>query len=133
MAISFHSLLKEIPKLNFNDYVLSKWRTGSRYICNPAPTDTDNDTMFLVTDIEKARQALRDDNWKEGGSGEKGRPMISFKKTVDGVLENYIVIDDVEHYQKWVTATELSKRLNLLKKNDRIELFGVIVDGNTLY
>lgn len=48
--------------------ILSKWPTGSRYICNPPPTDTDNDTVILVASFEEATKALLADGWEEGGS-----------------------------------------------------------------
>jgi aspartyl-tRNA synthetase len=48
--------------------ILSKWPTGSRYICNPAPTDTDNDTVILVSDIEAATKDLVANGWEVGGS-----------------------------------------------------------------
>lgn len=58
---------------------------------------------------------------------------FSAKKTIDGVLYNYIVMDDREKFKKWVTATELSRKLNLTKKEDRIAVFNTIVNEEPLY
>lgn len=113
--------------------VLSYWSTGSRYICDPPPMDTDNDTVILVEDLQKVYEILLKEEWKPGGSYHENDKWISFKKEINGVLENYIVTQDTELYGKWVTATELCKKLNLLRKEDRIITFKVVVEGATLY
>jgi hypothetical protein len=64
---------------------------------------------------------------------DKTNQFRSFKKTVNGVVENYILVDDVEVFTKWVTATELCKKLNLLNKNDRIAVFNVVVNGEKMF
>lgn len=58
---------------------------------------------------------------------------FSAKKTIDGVVYNYIVMEDQDKFNKWVTATELSRKLNLTKKEDRIAVFNTIVDEVSLY
>lgn len=60
-------------------------------------------------------------------------PFKSFKKTVDGVVENYILVDNPDTFTKWVTATELCKKLNLLEKKDRIAVFDVVVNGEKMF
>lgn len=112
---------------------ISTWPTGSRYICNPPPADTDNDSVILVKDLQKAFKALVEDYWEVDGSYAATAEWMSFKKDIDDVKENYIVMQDLERYGKWITATELAKKLNLLEKKDRIAVFEVIVGGNTLY
>ncbi len=109
---------------NFLDY----WPSGSRYICNPPPTDTDNDTVILAENIAAACDALVKDGWEYGGSYVIGDYWFSYKKTVDGVVENFIVTQDSSQFAKWKKATELCKTLNLLNKNDRVAVFRAIVD-----
>lgn len=112
---------------------ISKWPTGSRYICNPPPTDTDNDTVVLVKSLHESAGELTRDGWTIDGNYGPDEEWISLKKEIDGVKENYIMMQNLERYGKWVTATELAKKLNLLEKTDRIAVFDVIVGGNTLY
>lgn len=105
--------------------------TGSRYICNPAPTDTDDDTVVLWEEgtLNKAIDVYLDAGWKMGGSYIPGNKWQSFKLNE----LNHIVTDNLEYYQKFITATNVAKRLNLLKKEDRVVLFDCIVHGNPYY
>lgn len=117
---------------------LGWWPTGSRYICSPAPTDTDKDTVIYVERRVDAIVKLYEQGWNFNGEDygvpdKKEEEWFSVKKTINGILENYIVTQNKERFYRWVTATELAKKLNLLKKEDRISLFNVIVDGEKLY
>ena len=116
---------------------ISSWPTGSRYICNPAPTDTDNDTVVLVEDLEKAKTALVSFGWTVSGEGygsvKNDDGWFSAKKEIDGVLENLIVMHEQDKFAKWINATELSKKLNLVNKQDRITVFSFVVDGSPLF
>lgn len=117
---------------------ICSWPTGSRYICNPPPTDTDDDTVILVDDLETATKHLLEDGWDIPLS-DNYKDMknldgwFSAKKKVDDVLKNYIVMADLDKFNNWVKATEVAKRLNLLDKKDRIFLFSVIVDGAPVF
>jgi len=130
-------------KLHFTNYI-NCWPTGSNYICNPPVTDTDRDTVFFVEDLYGAAEALEKDGWDLGGSrsalspdgwviGDASRDWMSFKKNIDGILENYILTKNFQFFTNFVNATELAKKLNLQKKEDRVTLFSVIVDGKALY
>ena len=118
---------------------LAAWPTGSRYICNPPVITTDVDFVLFVEDIQAAYKQLRETSWKIGGeeNATYGEPEVdgwfSAKKTINGEVVNYIVVSDQDQFSKWVTATELAKKLNLLKKDDRIALFEVVVRGEKLY
>ena len=119
--------------------VISSWPTGSRYICNPAPMDTDEDTVILVSNLKEALSVLLEQGWTIAGSEsyeqkeEEVSIWFSAKRSVEGTLYNFIVTTDEERFRRWVTATELSKKLNLLKKQDRIAVFQVIVDEQTMW
>lgn len=116
------------------------WKThpvGSRVTCNPAPTDTDRDTLVLI----KARQAEEFvDELQNAGckvelgdgyaadalnSGQAGR-FQSYRMGED----NLIVTIDEKFYGRFVAATSVAKRLNLLDKSDRIALFQAVLYGN---
>lgn len=118
---------------------LAAWPTGSRYICNPPVTNTDDDYVLFVEDIKAAYLELLDTNWTIGGANNASYAVedvgewFSAKKHINGEVVNYIVVGNQETFSKWVTATELCKKLNLLKKEDRIALFEVVVKGEKLY
>jgi hypothetical protein len=98
--------------------------TGSNYICDPPVTDTDIDYAVLVDDIHKAESYLSGQGWAYGGSAGDDDRFASYKK--DNI--NVILMTDPLYYNRFLAATEIAKKLNLLKKEDRIYLFGVIAD-----
>ena len=105
------------------------WPTGSRYICDPPPTDTDNDTIVLVEDGVAFDSILMTNGWEFGGSFFEGDQWYSYKKLVNGVIENLIITEKHDLFARWKLATEVSKKLNLVDKRDRIIVFQLIVDG----
>jgi len=112
--------------MKFEDVVYASYPTGSRYICNPPPLDTDNDTVFLVNGYYDWKQMLLDEGWGDCGEEyEKGEDFHAYRKGE----ENYIVTEDDDFYQSYVKATEGAKALNLLNKEDRIKLF-IAVNGS---
>ena len=107
----------------FNDCVIKSHPTGSRYICNPAPTDTDNDTVFLVNGYHDYATILKENGWETCGEEyEQSDKFQAFRKGE----ENYIVTESPLFYLSYLKATEAAKALNLLKKEDRILLFQTI-------
>lgn len=113
-------------------------RTGSREICNPAPTDTDEDWVVLVSKplYEDLIEELFSQGYEIGGSDPQPAEVDdcvdlygefdSFKK---GDI-NYIVTTSKEFYENFGRATALAKKLNLVKKEDRITLFQVFLYDN---
>jgi hypothetical protein len=110
--------------MQFQDCVLKSHPTGSRYICNPAPTDTDNDTVFLVNGYHDWVSILLNDGWEDCGKQYEGHD-AEFRAFRKGE-ENYIVTEDIQFYLSYLKATEGAKALNLLNKEDRIKLFQAI-------
>lgn len=109
--------------MQFEDCVYRSYPTGSRYICNPPPMDTDNDTIFLVNGYYDWQQMLLDDGWEDCGVDyETDGDFRAFRKGE----ENYIVTEDDDFFMSYVKATEGAKALNLLNKEDRIKLFVAI-------
>lgn len=108
----------------FTDCILKSHPTGSRYICNPAPTDTDNDTVFLVNGFYDWVNTLRNEGWEDCGPDyeETGR-FRAFRKGE----ENFICTEEEDFYLSYVKATEGAKALNLLNKEDRIKLFHTVL------
>lgn len=125
--------------------------TGSKYICNPAVNDTDEDWVVLHHErivgptrnwdgdlVQDAiyfnptsgvgGRRLIDDDWYVAGSADEQGKTISFKKIIGKVNYNLICTCDPNHYDLWVKATEEAKRLNLVNKFDRVMLFEEMFD-----
>lgn len=114
--------------------------TGSRYTCFPAVTNTDADfiveclgdyeTLQLVDDLkalgwydsrDSVSQEMRD------AYADVSLNFVSLKHPSS--VANLIITGDAEFARRWRGATEVSKRLNLLDRNDRVVLFRAIRDG----
>ena len=122
----------EKPAANFNELVISKWPTGSNYICSPPVEDTDIDyVVFVKGTLQSAKAYLHNEGWNLCGKeyDEGSTEWFAMRKGKD----NYIVMNDQERFSKWVNATELAKKLNLTNKDHRILLFNTIIDGMTHY
>ena len=110
--------------------------TGSRVICDPAPTDTDEDFIVLVDgeDFFDLIQELCANKYELGGSdvtpSEDFAPNVweGFQSYKKGEI-NLIVTCSEEFFGKFVGATIVAKSLNLLDKSDRIALFQKILYG----
>lgn len=113
--------------------VLDFKAVGSRVTCNPPPTDTDQDWLALVPGRQWTAfsDALTGEGWEIGGSmvpnGENYLPadqrFLSFTKGID----NIIATCSLEFYKRFLAATSVSKRFNLLDKGDRIALFQAVL------
>lgn len=109
---------------------------GSRVTCNPPVLDTDEDYLVLVpaaaaVDLECV---LMSEGWTLGGSA-----IPDESNTVDGDSRfkswtrgsvNLIVTTSARFYRRFVAATEVCRRLNLLSKQDRIALFQAVLYAN---
>jgi hypothetical protein len=101
------------------DASVSLWaRVGSRETCDPPPTDTDED--FLVYDRWfYQRSKLQGLGWKNCGDYRGDTKFTAWRK---GEL-NVICVSDKKYYDKFIEASSLAKKLNLLIKQQRIDLF----------
>ena len=122
--------------------------TGSRVICNPAPTDTDEDWVVQITSLERLklfRDFLEEDDWAHNvGERYEGHMDLfseegelygfaSFKKVVDGTIYNILLVGSHAAFRLWTTATGLAKAMNLTKKSERVELFRAILYNEEIY
>jgi hypothetical protein len=107
-------------------YDLPSFKTGSSVICNPPVTDTDVDFCVFTANPKDHAAALGDDDWELGGSHvgdfDEGEGFSSYRKG----NENIILIWDRAHYEAMYVATDLATKMNLLRKDDRIDLFQTI-------
>lgn len=106
--------------------------TGSRVICNPPPTDTDQDFVVLVRDMQEAETYLMGvaDAVVEGSRPEDPRNNTSPFLSIRILDLNFIITSDQQFFNQFQLATAVAKRLNLLDKADRIVLFQAILYGN---
>lgn len=109
---------------------------GSRVTCDPAPTDTDEDFLVLVTPETFAdfELALCLQGFEFGGSRiHAGGCLLgdesSFQSYTLGA-ENVIVTASEAFFNRFMAATSVAKRLNLLDKSDRIALFQAVLYGS---
>lgn len=100
--------------------------TGSRVICDPAPTDTDEDWLVFVPD------SLRDAacEWLEAHGATHSDEQEVYP---DGVCFrlgdlNPVLIWDHNVFYAWVAATYWAAKLNLRDKAERTRLFRALVD-----
>lgn len=113
-------------------------QTGSRVICNPPPTDTDEDWLILSKEDDEDllfRDILEMGFFVEGDylypdyELLANSQFLSFRK---GTI-NFILTSNQDFFERFKRATKIAKRLNLLQKSDRIALFQRILYDNKNY
>lgn len=104
------------------------YQVGSRVTCDPAPTDTDEDWLVLTYGLDGAD--MEASGFTQDGSPQfyTGNDNGGFRSWRRGDL-NIITTESPEFFWKFVTATDLAKRFNLLAKADRIALFQAVLYG----
>lgn len=120
--------------------------SGSRVICDPPVLDTDEDHLYLVSDLDHAGQwfgAMGWDNcladWIDKQERDPGsRDATGYAVELESGARfqawrrgevNVIITDDETLHLRSVAATLLATRLNLRAKEERIKLFRCIKFG----
>ena len=113
-----------------SSHAVSYQMTGSRYICNPPPMDTDEDYIVLMCNppVGDTLSALVESGFQMNTDPELYNGCPDFYAFRNGQF-NVICVDEPAMYQRWVDATEQAKVLNLLAKHDRIALFQKVLYG----
>lgn len=111
----------------FNRAGVPHQMTGSRYICDPAPTDTDEDWVALDRN-GRLHSALRFEGFILNTHEELYGNMPDFYAYRLGEF-NVVVAEEQAFYDRFVAATELAKVRNILGKPERIALFQSILYG----
>ncbi len=99
---------------------------GSRVTCDPPPMNTDEDYLILVAANRFA--ALEAEVVGQGfvlGGSRVGDEFRSYK--LEAV--NLIVTTKAEFFDRFMAATSVAQRLNLLDKADRVALFQAVLYG----
>ena len=102
------------------------FRTGSREICHPAPTNTDVD--FVILDLSAMTK------WEKNGftmttKADEQYGATDFETYRRGEV-NLIVVHSWEKFRAWKAATAAAKQMNLTDKKKRIALFQGVLYGN---
>ena len=97
--------------------------TGSSYICNPPITDTDIDFVIYSQDWDKLHDWCEKNAFKTNFEDYELEEFRSYKR---GII-NLIVTNDATFYRRFVKATEVAKKLNLLDKQQRVDLFDFVM------
>lgn len=106
--------------------ILAQYPTGSKYICFPPVENTDEDWVVLVE--EGYEQELSDKGFVYSMSDvEYSNPGI-FISARKGNL-NWIVTTNKAFFKRFVLATKVARKLNLLEKQSRVALFQAILYG----
>lgn len=98
---------------------------GSRITCNPAPTDTDEDWLLLVKSINIFVEISQRNGWLCGLSL-RNRPEFASLRLNE---VNLIITEQIHWWDKFLAASSVAKRFNLLSKGDRIALFRAVLYG----
>lgn len=111
----------------FDHLAVPHQMTGSRYICSPAPTDTDEDWIAL-DQWGRLRRALEAEGFRLNTDEALYENLPDFFAYRLGEF-NVVVTEERAFYDRFVAATELAKVRNILGKPERIALFQSILYG----
>lgn len=110
---------------------------GSRVTCDPAPLNTDLDILVLCEpELYMIIESLLTHNhWSIDGSlpSDQTRFELLLTESFNSYKlnsVNIILTPSEKFYDKFLLATEVSKALNLMRKDHRIILFQSILYGN---
>lgn len=102
--------------------------TGSRYLCNPPTTDTDQDvvTVFDKDLNERLIAAGFEPSKPDDGSM---YPNSSVAQCYRKDAYNIIAVTAQKDYDNWRKASALAMHMNLLEKHQRVALFQFVTEG----
>lgn len=124
--------------MNIPNVFLCSVPVGSRVTCNPVPLDTDEDYLCMAKPLDEMGESyldsvLTDDGWRLGGSKPTDETTVKadeqFWSYTKGEI-NLIITRSPVFFTRFLAATSVSKRLNLMVKADRIALFRAVLYGN---
>jgi len=121
--------LSSLP-IHISKLIKDSIRTGSSVICNPPVLDTDEDWLILTENLNLLIGELVTEGWDTETKSNYNYTSIDFcslKKSINGRLINFIVMDNVLRYNAMYKATKVATELNLRNKEDRIELFRIFI------
>lgn len=109
---------------------------GSRVTCNPPPTDTDEDYLIHCDPEQFADliELLEQNSFTYDGSKiDDGVNFVPenerFQSYSYGYI-NLIITSSLVFYRRFLAASSVAKKFNLLNKKDRIMLFQAVLYAN---
>jgi hypothetical protein len=116
---------------------------GSRVTCNPPPSGTDVDylvycpveTQHGTVQYASLLEYLATNGWELGGSKIESKGVqvgYGFESFTREDI-NLIITQDFLFFSRFMAATSVCLRLNLLQKEDRIALFQAVLYGNACW
>lgn len=120
----FHNWMKKKPSTveGFPE-IIACHPYGSRYTCDPAPTDTDDDTLVLVKEFPNPEK-MKELGWDFDGDEKYPSSMFqSYRRD----FKNLIMVENRHVYIRGVAAALVCKQMNLMDKNERIAIHTVIM------
>lgn len=119
----FSLKLSEVHKYG----VLQLCPTGSKYICEPPVMTTDEDYYGLTLNRQTTVDSLLADGWELCTDNDyQDDAFTALRKGSYNLILLFTYEDWLLHYQ----TTELAKRFNLVKKQDRIDFFELVRNGS---
>ena len=106
---------------------------GSRVTCDPAPVDTDQDFLVLVSQHffrSGGASALEGAGFKLDNPSQHYLPECSAFNSWRRGHVNLIVTASYDFHRRFLAATQIAKRLNLMHKPDRVALFQAVLYGD---
>jgi hypothetical protein len=106
---------------------------GSRATCDPPPSDTDEDYLCKAESLKLFKDRAEADGFEYGGSDLLDEHLDGIEMRFISLRRghvNLIVTDDDEFYRRFLAASSVAKRFNLLRKDDRVALFQAVLYGN---
>ena len=108
---------------------------GSRVTCNPPPQGTDADYLvnYLPEQANALWSAVREDGWEFGGS--EIADDVNTTPESDRFYShrlgdvNLIITQSQSFAHRFLAASSIAKRLNLMNKSDRIAMFQAVLYG----
>ena len=126
-------LLKELQEMFFGTpglkvKIIRCEPVGSRVTCDPPVMNTDRDVLLLVDHLKRFCDAAGY-LWFQVAHSMAEKGVSCFQSVKKGEL-NLIATDSDEFFKRFMAATYVAKRLNLLKRCDRVALFQAVLYGN---
>lgn len=124
------------PDRPFVEYIEHYRFVGSRVTCNPPPLTTDQDVLCMVHLENRqaiARALIAEGFVAEGSWPTDAEAVASDNQVFESMRKgsmNYIITSDEDFYKRFIAATVIAKKYNIMEKAGRIELFQAVLYGN---
>jgi len=112
---------------------------GSRVTCSPPPTDTDEDFLLLVENMNDAASKLIDIGFSAHMTHEQFEEYKALRGATGGRFTslrlgdvNYIVTESAFFFDRFLTATHICKTMNVMDKQQRILIFHAVFGDSYL-